>query len=425
MSELVAWTAVVLALGLLGGGWISRRGFHRGVRELEAYLRGWEEGKREGEEHARAPRRSRGQPAVLKPIFEKLEEHRETFLNLQSFSKATTRRLQKLIDVLSEAVLLYDSDGQLLFANGKMRELAGLAKEGEQAGEGEPEAALGRVAEFVRSSLDVGTFAEDCFRAGEELAGREVALRVGEEERRFFATPHLVRSRTNATPPSLLIFLTDMEEAEELRRDAERRVELEHIHLASELMAHRVRNPLNSIVLVLELMRRERAADPRQQKNLETIQGEVGRLEATLERFLAMMRRRGRRTDSVDLVAVVEAVSELLYPLAWDGGVKIRQELQVPSARVRGDEVEILRAALGPALAAVRAAAQGAGVNFRLDSDRREHLLFIESESVPAGSIELAVAEDLAARNGGSLTYDDPGRPTRLTYRYRAESGID
>jgi signal transduction histidine kinase len=417
---LAGWGAALAALGIVAGWWLSRSGYHSGLRELEAYLLGWTEGKREGEERALRAAEALRRRKRWKPIYETLDEHRRSYLSLRSFSAETSERLQKLIDVLSDAVLVYDREGRLLFASGRLRELA-LAKARGQPAPGAVEE-LRQVEEFLDVRSDLGEFVRDCLAAGSEPGGREVAVASAEGERRFFATPHLIRDPAGESDLGLLLLLTDVEVLEEARRNGLRQVELDHCRLASELMAHRVRNPLNSIVLVLELIRREsaRAGGGSLGKNLETIQADVGRLEVTLQRFLEMMRHRERKPESVDLVAVVETVSELLYPVAREAGVDVRQELRVSSAPVHGDRIEITRAVLGPGLAAIRAAAPDRALRFRLDSERRGYLLWVESEGFPARSVALVVAEELTARNGGSLTYDDPDRPTRLAYRFGA-----
>lgn len=429
MTDPLVWRAALVGAGLLLGiglgWWLSRRRWLGGVRQLESFLEGWdegwEEGVREGED--RAAELPRACPVPLKPVFEKLYKHRHAYLGLRSVSDAMTRRLEKLIDVLSEAVLLYDSRGQLLFTNEKMRQLVSTEPPSETSGAVADGDELRRIAEFLEANSDVPQLAAACLREGIQAEGREVKVTVGGEPKAFFATPHLIHSRSSSFAEGLLLLLTDMEVIAEVRRNAERRVALEHVQLATELMAHRVRNPLNSIVLVLELMRREHVGNGRLAKNLQTIQAEVGRLEATLERFLEATRIGDPRPESIELATVVETVSELLYPVARERGVRLRQELQVSSARVWADTSQILRAVLGPCLEAVRGAVPGAEVKLRLDSSRREHLLFIESRNLAPGSVGLAAAEELTGRNGGVLVYDDPDRPARLTYRFRAEAG--
>lgn len=424
MNEMVAWISGALAAGFIAGGLAYRSTFRSGMSELERYLHSWGDEPRESEEPG-PPRQRR----AFRAVFSQLEVHHQAFLSLRSLSAATTHRLRNLIDVLSEEVLIYDLEGKLLFASAR---IAGLAVptegEGEAVGdEAGEEARLAQVAEALGTSSDLGDL------VGPWLAGelapepREVALRAGGEVRRFFATPHLIRSPSAAresTSSGLLVLLTDLEVVEEVRGNAARRVALDHIRLASELLAHRVRNPLHSIVLVAEVIRRECAGVGGEQleKNLGTIQAEVGRLEETLERYLSMLRRREPRMESVDLVSVIETVSELLYPLAREGGVDVRQELHASSAPTRGDGVEITRALLGPALAAVRAAPRGGELKLRLDSAPREHVVSLDAGGLSPRAIELAVAEELTARNGGSLVIDDPQRPSRLTYRYRAAS---
>ena len=423
---LVALVAVALG-GLVAGAWLARRNYLRGVRELEAYVRGWEDGERAEAERAAGtgpsaqavPFRSR----PLRPLYAQLEVRRLAFRDLNASSTLTVRRFQTLMDVMKDGVLLYDADGRLLFVNGPMRKLGGAAEP--LALDGADEAVVRSVDTLLESHSDVPAFVHEALQAAAEPDPREVKIRVGEQERRFMATPHLIRPRQDPARQGLLLLLTDVAVLEAVRGGARCEVTLDHVQLASELMAHRVRNPLNSIVLVLELMRRSPGAQADPDKNLGTIRGEVSRLESQLQRFLEMVRRRVRRPETVDLVTILEGVCELLYAPARDARVTIRQQLQVPAARVRGDEVELTRALLGPCAEVLRASSPGTELKIRLDSNGREHLLLLECAGVRPGSIPLTVAEELMTANGGELTYDDPRQPSRLTYRFRAAAGAE
>ena len=420
--EVVGWVLVPLLAGAVLGGWLARRAYMRGAREIEAYLKGWEVGVEEGQQAtARDAERRRRSP--WNPVFQRLDEHRQAFLALRALSQVTTRRLQKLIDALTEGVLLFDSEGRLLFVNGKLRELVGQAAPGSDP----PAADDPRVLREVEAALAERSNLRDVVRrslAGDlGSSGEAVMVRTGDVERRFLATAHLIQP-TARGGSDLLLLLTDVEVLEDVRRNAGRRLALEHVRLAAELMAHRLRNPLNSVVLVLELLRREsaRAGVQRLEKHLNTIQEEVGRIDGILHRYLVVVRTEERRVETVDLVQVVEMVAELLYPLARDARIRVRQELEVASAPVTGDVVEVTRAVLGPALAGVRASEPGSELKLRLDSDRREHLLLLEAPGSPPDAVQLAVAEDLAARNGGSLVREENGPAMRLVYRFTADS---
>jgi signal transduction histidine kinase len=431
VSDAATWILAALAAGVLGGAgagaWLARRNDLRWVGELEAYLRGWEDGERVDAERGPGtdppaqpvPFRARR----LRPLYAQLEARRLAYRDLQGSSILTARRFQTLMDVLKDGVLLYDAEGRLLFVNGPLRELAGVAEP--LAQDGAAAEVVRNVSDLLEARSDVPAFVREALQAAAELDPREVEIRAGERERRFMATPYLIRPREDPARQGVLLLLTDVAVLEAVRAGARSEVALDHVQLSAELMAHRVRNPLNSIVLVLELMRRRPGAPAEPDKNLGTIRGEVLRLESQLQRFLNMVRRRARRPEAVDLVSVLEGVCELLYAPARDARVTLRQHLQVPAARVRGDEVELTRALLGPCAELLRASSPGAEVKIRLDSDGREHLLLLECAGVPPGRIPLAVAAELVAANGGVLTVDDPRHPTRLTYRFRAAAGAE
>ncbi|MBA2564720.1 MAG: HAMP domain-containing histidine kinase [Gemmatimonadetes bacterium] len=428
--------AALFALGV--GWWLARRPGHAALRDLESFLQSWDDDDEPAGTHAVRPLPLTRRAGAWRSVFDKLDTHRQAFRDLRSVSLATRLRLRKIIDVVTEEVLVYEPEGRLLFASGKLRKLGG-SQEGDAAGAledtGQEDVAaeselLECIAAVIARSQDLGSRVPQWLTGDGSGEGVEVTLEIEGEPHRFFATPHLLRARRGAGPTGgtgLLVVMTDMAVIEELRRSAGRAVALEHVHLAAELLAHRARNPLNSIVLLLELVRRKGigAADESAARSLETIGSEVERLEVTLEQFLEMIAERDRPPASVDLAAVVENVAELLYPPTRDCGVAVARDLRVATARVRGHEVEITRCVLAPSLAALRRSARGGELRYRLDSQGAEHLLLLESAGIPDGSVELTVAEELAVRNGGRLVYDDPRRNSRLTFRFRSEHPSD
>jgi signal transduction histidine kinase len=419
-------TLVVLAVALVAGvvgAWLARRDYLRGVRELEAYLHGWTDAESGEAARSSAGAQAPGRPAALRarrlrPLYAQLEVRRQAYRTLYDASMLTARRFQTLMDVLRDGVLLYDVDGRLLFVNGPVRELTGAPDA--LAQDGANEDVLRAVSALLESQSDIPALVQEALQAAGEPTAREVEVRVGGQDRRYMAAPHVIRPRQDPGREGLLVVLKDVAALEAVRKGVHSEVALDHVRLAAELMAHRVRNPLNSIVLVLELLRRSPGARPEPAKNLDVIRGEVSRLEGQVQRFVDMTRRRGRRPEPVNLVSVIESVCELLYAPGRDARVTIRQQLHVPAARVQGDEVELTRALLGPCAEALRAASPGSEVKIKLDSSGGEHLLFLECPSALPSSIPVTVAEELLAANGGTLLIDDPKRPTRVTYRFRA-----
>ena len=326
--------------------------------------------------------------------------------------------------MLSEAVLVYDPDEHLLFASRDVRKMARTAGWADAESDDEP-ARLRAVTEFLRERTDVAQLVQSSFRNGTMFQEREVAFRTGGEERRFFATAHPIPARSDGIV-GLLLLLTDVTVLEEMRQSGLRRAALEHVRLAAELLSHRVRNPLNSITLVVELLRRERARTGGQpEKRLETLLAEAAKLERTLEQFLQQVGESDARREVADLVTVMQDVAELLTPCA-DAGVGVRQDLRVLAAPVRGDAAEITRSVLATVVPALRSGRSGDELSMTLDSEAREHVLLVETSVAPT-ELELGVAEELAGRNGGSVSVDDAAQPSpiALSLSVRAQRGLE
>jgi signal transduction histidine kinase len=127
------------------------------------------------------------------------------------------------------------------------------------------------------------------------------------------------------------------------------------IRYSSQLMAlgqatsgvtHEVKNPLNAMMIHVELLSERLAGAPDDlRRSLDVIRGEIGRLDAVVQRFMSLVRPQELRTSVLDLNALLGEVSDLLE-IEWrPKGVTFRANLDRGLPPVLGDE-ELLRRAL-------------------------------------------------------------------------------
>ncbi|MBI2896739.1 MAG: hypothetical protein HYY06_24495 [Deltaproteobacteria bacterium] len=117
----------------------------------------------------------------------------------------------------------------------------------------------------------------------------------------------------------------------------------------THMLAHEVRNPLNSLALHLELLRRriERQRLPVDEKeacaeNLGVLRGEVERLDALVGEYLAMTRSGGvARFEPVELRALVTEVLEVHSPALSEAGIALEWHLGPSPVLVVGDRAKL------------------------------------------------------------------------------------
>src|SRR5208337_116204 len=125
--------------------------------------------------------------------------------------------------------------------------------------------------------------------------------------------------------------LLTMRDAESVRR-IEDEIEISRRLSASGRMtrgvAHEVKNPINAIVLHLQLLQNKlQQDDPETRRHMDVIGNEIHRLDRVVQILVDFTRPRDLRLEEVDLRKILESVSTLAEPDAARHGVRVVLEL--------------------------------------------------------------------------------------------------
>ena len=125
--------------------------------------------------------------------------------------------------------------------------------------------------------------------------------------------------------------LLTMRDAESVRR-IENEIELSHrlasIGRLTSGVAHEVKNPINAIVVHLELLREKmREAQPDTRRHMDIISNEIHRLDRVVQTLVDFNRPVELRLKTTDLRRVLEEVTQLAAPEAEQNGVSIVMQL--------------------------------------------------------------------------------------------------
>ena len=157
--------------------------------------------------------------------------------------------------------------------------------------------------------------------------------------------------------------LLTMRDAESVRR-IEDEIEISRRLSASGRLtrgvAHEVKNPINAIVLHLQLLQNKlQQADPDTLRHMDVIGNEIHRLDRVVQILVDFTRPRDLRLEEVDMRSVLEDVAVLTAPDAARHSVKVARELPDEALMVRVDADLMKQAVLNLALNGVQAMAQG------------------------------------------------------------------
>jgi signal transduction histidine kinase len=130
------------------------------------------------------------------------------------------------------------------------------------------------------------------------------------------------------TPIGALLTMRDAESVRRIEDEIEISRRLSASGRLTRGVAHEVKNPINAIVLHLQLLQNKlHQDDPDTRRHMDIIGNEIHRLDRVVQILVDFTRPRDLRLDDVDLRKLLEDVSALAAPDAARHGVKILLEL--------------------------------------------------------------------------------------------------
>jgi len=142
-------------------------------------------------------------------------------------------------------------------------------------------------------------------------------------------------------------------------------------------VAHEVKNPINAIVLHLQLLQNKLAQlDPDTRRHLDIIGSEIHRLDRVVQTLVDFMRARELHLVEVDLRRLLEEVALLAAPDAEQHGVTIQREMAEEPLPVKADLDFMKQALLNVVLNGIQAMPQGGDLT--ISARRNEHAAVAE-----------------------------------------------
>jgi signal transduction histidine kinase len=150
-------------------------------------------------------------------------------------------------------------------------------------------------------------------------------------------------------------------------------------------VAHEVKNPINAIVLHLQLLQTKLAhQEPDTRRHMDIIDSEIRRLDRVVQTLVDFTRPRDLHLEEVDLRRLMEDVAVLAAPDAEQHGVTIRRSLPDYRLPIKVDTDLIKQAILNVVLNGVQAMPQGGTLTL---AARRENGVVVAEVTDQGGGI--------------------------------------
>ena len=215
---------------------------------------------------------------------------------------------------------------------------------------------LGRTAKevFTRDTM-LGAVVLDGFERRRPLLQRELDASAG---RRVQVSLDFVQEKN--TQIGALLIMRDAESVQRIGDEIEMSRRLSASGRLTRGVAHEVKNPINAIVLHLQLLQNKLAkSEPDTLRHMDIIDSEIRRLDRVVQTLVDFTRPRDLHLEEVDLRRVLEEVAGLAGPDAEQHGVTIERAMPTERLPIKADIDLMKQALLNVVLNGIQAMPQG------------------------------------------------------------------
>jgi len=276
----------------------------------------------------------------LDKVLGRLDDLDEVNLGILVQRLARERKLLEIVfDVIRDGILVLDEKGDISYANIQGKKIIGL-KDNQTT-----QVSLLRAAPEIARAIGLGHGKEG---TQAEVIVREMEISYPELRYiRVYAVPieEVFAKQEEKEEIGIAIIITDITED---KVSLEERIESERVACIMDLaagVAHELGNPLNSIHIHLQVLRRnldlEREDQEKSKKSLITCINEVERLDGIIAHFLKAIRPQTPDFKKINLLAVIEETVHLKKEELSAKSINITMEAGVREPLVNGDSEQL------------------------------------------------------------------------------------
>jgi signal transduction histidine kinase len=265
------------------------------LEEISRQLDYWTAASEETEEEEKAPRQD-----MAARVSNKIDLIGQRMRNVEEVFSALKENLDQILGNLQDGILLFTGDGRAVLVSEAARRFLAVEKE----------SILGLHAReiFDRSTV-LGQTLREAFEAGITLVQEEVRTETG---RRIQASLDFIHDDESRQGLGALVTLHDLESAEEIESELELSRRMAAIGRLTSGVGHEVKNPINAIVVHLELLKTKLGdASAPAVRHLEIIDAEIHRLDRVVQMLVDFSRPVELQLREQDLRSVIGDVLTL------------------------------------------------------------------------------------------------------------------
>ncbi len=336
----------------------------RPLEEISLQLDYWTAASEAAEEEERAPKQD--MPAR---VSNKIEIIGQRMRNVEEVFSALKENLDQILLNLQDGILLFTGDGRAVLVSEAARRFLSL----------ERDAILGlHVREIFDRSTVLGQILREAFDAGMTLVQEEICTETG---RRIEASVDFIHDDRTGQGLGALVTLHDLESVEEIESELELSRRMAAIGRLTSGVGHEVKNPINAIVVHLELLKTKLGdASAPALRHLEVIDAEIHRLDRVVQTLVDFSRPVELELREQDMRPIIADVLALAAEELSTHNVTLVSRLPSKPLIANIDADLMKQAALNVIQNGAQAMQEGGRLDVVLEEDRKSAVLRISDE---------------------------------------------
>jgi signal transduction histidine kinase len=338
----------------------------RPLEEISMQLDYWTAASESAEED-----KARARQDTAARVSTKIEQIGQRMRNVEEVFSALKDNLDQILGNLQDGILLFTGDGRAVLVSEAARRLLQVER-GKVLG-------LHASQIFDRSTL-LGQVLGEAFDSGTPVVKEEIRTETG---RRIQASVDFIHDDFSHQGLGALVTLRDLESMEEIESELELSRRMAAIGRLTSGVAHEVKNPINAIVVHLELLK-NKLNDPSAPavRHLEVIDMEIRRLDRVVQTLVDFSRPVELQLQEQDLRLVVGDVLALATEELSTRSVILVSHLPAKAVMANVDADLLKQATLNVIENGAQSMPEGGRLEVTLETDRKFAVLRIADEGV-------------------------------------------
>ena len=344
---------------------------------------------------------------------------------------------ERLLDDLEDAALIFGRDRRLVIASGAVERFLGKMR---------ADLLNLPMTDIFPPNTPIGLLLAQAAQTGRPIRNRRVPLATASGAPGAIAvvllSVDMIESLGSTSypgrVPAIAVRLRDPEATRQIGRQLQTADRLSAISKITGGVAHEVKNPLNAILMHVELARMKLSkGDTDLEPQMEIIAREILRLDRVVKTFLDFTRPVELNLSEVPLDQFMQEIVDLARPQAAFAGIQVSVDQHADGATIRADRDLLKQALLNVAVNAIEAMPGGGQLRFEsmmqneeaeiriadsgpgIPPELREKIFRLYFTTKKEGSgIGLAMTFRIVQLHDGTIDFSsEPGKGTTFTMR--------